>query len=163
MDLNKFLEDIKKELFKDFQQKPVNLDTGEQVFQNPIKSEYKNIGDFGVTNPTHPTGHKGIDIAAEKGTPVYPLTDGVVTKIYNDPKGGLAINIKHDNNYRSYYAHLNSVNVKVNDKVNLNTQIGTVGNSGNASGTSPHVHFQVWKNNQIINPATLFEFKKYNT
>lgn len=164
MDIDKFLEEIKKELYninppkKTFKE---NFDN--QVFQNPIKDEYKNIGDFGVVNDTHKGGHQGVDIAATKGTNIYPLTNGIVTKVGNDPKGGLVINIKHNNNYRSYYAHLNSTNVKVGDQVNLDTVIGTVGNSGNAVRTSPHLHFQVWLNNQIINPASLFEFKKYNT
>lgn len=158
MDIDLILEEIKKELFG--LNKENTLDS---EFQNPIKTDYKNIGDFGVVNKTHPNGHQGIDIAAPKGTYIYPLTDGVVSRVANEAKGGLAVYINHSNGYRSFYTHLNSANVKVGDKVTKNTVIGTVGNSGNARGTSPHVHFQVWKNNQIINPATLFDFKKYNT
>lgn len=161
MDIDKFLEEIKQQLFNT-NISPIKEKENKSTFQNPIKSNYKNIGDFGVVNDTHKGGHQGIDIAAPKGTNIYPLTDGVVTKVGNDPKGGLVINIKHDNNYRSYYAHLNSVSVKAGDKVTTDTIIGTVGNSGNAIRTSPHLHFQVWLNNKVINPASLFEFKKYN-
>jgi murein DD-endopeptidase MepM/ murein hydrolase activator NlpD len=166
MDIDKFLEEIKQQLFST-NSPPVTKEEVKEntklVFQNPIKGNYKNIGDFGVVNDTHKDGHQGIDIGAPKGTSIYPLTDGIVTKVGNDSKGGLAINIKHNNNYRSYYAHLDSVSVKAGDNVNTNTVIGTVGNSGNATKTSPHLHFQVWLDNKIINPAKLFEFKKYNT
>jgi len=131
-------------------------------FQNPIKSDYKNIGDFGVTNPRHPTGHQGIDIAAPKGTPIFPTAPGKVTRVANEGKGGLVVYIQHKDGYRSFYAHLDSTSVNVGDVVNNTTKIGTVGNTGNANITSPHLHFQVWKDNKIINPASLFSFKKYN-
>jgi len=170
MDLNKIIQEIKLELSKRNSSIPklnqsndFNQELENSYFQNPIKGEYKNIGDFGVVNETHPNGHQGIDIQAPKGTNMYPIAPGKVTRVAFESKGGNAVYIQHANGYRSFYTHLDSTYVKVGDVVGYDTAIGTVGNTGNAKNTSAHLHLQVWKDGKIINPATLFNFKKYNT
>jgi murein DD-endopeptidase MepM/ murein hydrolase activator NlpD len=89
------------------------------------------------------------------------MADGVVTNVGTDPSGGNVVNIKHNNNIRTYSAHLGTITVHKGDKVTVDTQIGTVGDSGNAKGTMPHVHFQVWQNQALQNPNKYFSIPKY--
>jgi murein DD-endopeptidase MepM/ murein hydrolase activator NlpD len=136
-----------------------------KTFQNPIKGNYKNSGDFSpniATDARHKQGHQGVDLRAPGGTAVYPIADGVVTAVGYDTvdengnktnKGGNTVNIEHADNVKTYYAHLGTVSVHKGDKVTKDTVIGTVGNSGNASVTAPHLHFQVWQNGQLKNPG----------
>lgn len=84
--------------------------------------------------------HKGIDIYAPKGTPAVAVSSGVVT-YGKGRKGGLVAWLDTYDGNRYYYAHLDSqAGVKY---VVEGTVLGTVGNTGNARGTSPHVHFSM--------------------
>jgi murein DD-endopeptidase MepM/ murein hydrolase activator NlpD len=141
------------------------LDESENVFQSPIKASWDNLGDFSpgvATDARHSSGHLGVDLAAPKGTPIFPMAAGVVTKVGSGGKGGNTVSIQHADNIKTYYAHCDQVSVKPKQEVDLYTQIGTVGDSGNAQGTTPHLHFQVWKNDSIVNPADFFNVPKYN-
>lgn len=118
----------------------------------------------GAETPTHPKGHYGIDIGAQKGQSVYAIGPGIVRKVYSEsdnPLGGNAVITSHDNGkITSYYAHMNTVNVHVGDKVDSNTIIGTVGNTGGIEhgkkrGLSPHLHWQVKINGNDINPLAI--------
>ena len=127
--------------------------------QCPLKDqEWRNLGGFAKN------GHQGLDLSAPKGTPFYPMTPGTVDKVYFDPKGGNSIVIKSPDGISTYYAHCDTTNVKVGDPVDSDTQIGTVGNSGDAhaQSTGPHIHLQVWSNGQIQDPATYFSVPPYN-
>jgi murein DD-endopeptidase MepM/ murein hydrolase activator NlpD len=131
-------------------------------FTAPIHDEWHSSGGFTYQpNPTHPRGHMGVDLRAPGGTPVYPLADGVVSNVGTDPMGGNVVNIQHANGVRTYYAHLSSVSVHKGDKVIKDTVIGSVGNTGNASHTIPHLHFQVWQDGQIQDPAKYFSVPQY--
>lgn len=135
-----------------------------QEYQAPIKGEWFNSGDYSPDRPTdakHPKGHKGIDMRAPGGTPVYPMASGKVTNVGTDPMGGNIVNVDHGNGIRTYYAHLGTITTRKGDIVSNNTQIGTVGESGNARGTVPHCHFQVWVNGQITNPSKFFSVPTY--
>jgi murein DD-endopeptidase MepM/ murein hydrolase activator NlpD len=129
----------------------------------PIHDEWHSSGGFDLTSrrPNGIVGHQGVDMRCPAGTPIYPLADGIVTGVGTDPMGGNVINIQHANGIRTYYAHLSTARVHKGDKVNTNTVIGTVGNTGNALHTVPHLHFQVWQNNQIQDPAKYFSVPKY--
>lgn len=131
--------------------------------QAPIKANFYNSGAFSyqATDARHPKGHMGVDMRAPAGTPIYPFAPGIVTNVGSSSIGGNIVNIQHANNLRSYYAHCGTVKVHKGDKVDNNTIIATVGDSGNAKGTMPHLHFQVWENNQIQNPEKYFTMPKY--
>lgn len=132
-------------------------------YQAPLKGTWRSSGGFTYQpNPTHPKGHMGVDMRAPAGTSVYPLAPGVVSNVGTDPLGGNVVNIQHANGVRTYYAHLSTAKVFKGDKVDNNTVIGTVGNTGNASHTFPHLHFQVWKNGQIQDPANFFTIPHYS-
>lgn len=134
-----------------------------QGFQAPIKGSWKVSGTFSLspTDPRHPKGHMGVDMRASAGTPIYPLAPGIVTNIGSSPVGGLTVNIDHDNGVKSYYAHCSTIKVQKGDKVGYNTQIATVGDTGNAKGTFPHLHFQVSKDGQTQNPNQYFSVPAY--
>jgi len=87
--------------------------------------------------------HKGIDIFAKKGTPLLSATLGVVVYTGKFGRGGNVIIVLGPKWKIHYYAHLESINVLVGEFVSTNKKIGTVGNSGNAKGKPPHVHYSV--------------------
>lgn len=164
LDLDKLLQET-IELFRG-QQKPVSprpARNGVQNIQAPIKGSWLSSGGFSLqpTDKRHPNGHMGVDMRAPAGTPIYSMAPGVVTSVGSGRLGGNTINIQHTNGLRSYYAHCSTVKVHEGDRVNNNTVIATVGDSGNAKGTVPHLHFQVWKDNQIQDPASFFSVPKY--
>lgn len=133
-------------------------------YQSPIKVSWTNLGDFSpnaATDKRHPTGHQGVDMQAPQGTSIYPLAPGIITRVDNTPKSGNCVNIEHDDGVTTFYAHCSSIKVKKGEKVDYDTVIATVGNTGNAKGTSPHLHFQVWVNGQITNPGNFFTVPKY--
>lgn len=133
-------------------------------YQSPVKGSWKNSGDFSpgaATDARHKGGHKGIDIRAPGGTAVYPIAAGIVTNVGTDPMGGNIVNIKHDKGVTTYYAHLGTTQVQKGQAVTKDTAIGTIGDTGNAKGTFPHCHFQVWNNGQLANPGSFFTVPKY--
>lgn len=137
---------------------------GNSGFQAPIKSQYYNSGNFSpnaATDARHSKGHMGVDLRAPGGTSIYSIAPGVVTNVGTDPSGGNVVNIQHANGVRSYYAHLGTIRVHKGDRVDNNTPIATVGNSGNAKNTWPHLHIQVWNNGQLQNPGSYFTVPQY--
>jgi murein DD-endopeptidase MepM/ murein hydrolase activator NlpD len=134
-------------------------------YQSPIRGSWKNSGNFSpgvATDKRHQKGHNGVDMRAPGGTSIYPLTSGVVTNAGTDPMGGNVVNVKHDAGITTYYAHLGSIAVTKGDKVDKDTVLGTVGDSGNAAGTWPHLHFQVWKDGVLVNPGSFFNVPAYS-
>ncbi len=134
-------------------------------YQCPIKGDWDNLGDFSpgaATDERHQSGHNGIDLAAPMGTPIYPMEAGIVIKVGSGGKSGNSLSIQHANNVKTFYAHCDQVLVKPKQEVDKNTQIATVGMTGNAQGTTPHLHFQVWENETIADPGKFFDVPPYN-
>lgn len=97
--------------------------------------------------------HKGIDIHARKGTPVVALTDGVIVERDHTPIGGKTLWLKSSrHSWSAYYAHLDKQYVKEGQRVRKGQVIGTVGNTGNARTTPPHLHFGVKQGKGWVNP-----------
>lgn len=95
--------------------------------------------------------HKGIDIAGNVGDPVDVAINGeVVYAQFNDGGYGNLIIVEHDNNMKSYYAHLSKINVQVGDNVQKGDKIGEIGNTGNSTG--PHLHFELRVNDEPVDP-----------
>ena len=100
--------------------------------------------------------HEGVDMFAPMGTPLYAVADGTIWRVYNNTLGGLAINLIDDAGTMYYYAHMSAAHVTSGQKVTSGQVIGAVGNSGNARGTPPHVHWQVHPDNASpVNPYPL--------
>ena len=101
-------------------------------------------------------GHEGVDMFAPYGTPLYAVADGYIYRVYTNPLGGLAINLIDDDGNMYYYAHLSADYVEDGQKVEVGQVIGAVGDSGNARGTPPHLHWQFHPGNgSPVNPYPL--------
>lgn len=97
-------------------------------------------------------GHKGMDIAAPSGTPIYAAASGTVTFSGRDGSGyGNYIIIKHANGVETLYAHCKALYVKKGDTVKAGESIAAVGNTGRSTGN--HLHFEVHKNGVFVNPS----------
>ena len=101
--------------------------------------------------------HRGQDIAAKRGTPVYATGEGLVVKAdYHFGGYGNEIIIDHGYGYQSRYAHLNTIEVAEGMKVLRGTRIGTIGSSGKSTG--PHLHYEVLYRGSQINPMNFMDF-----
>ena len=87
--------------------------------------------------------HKGIDIFAKKGTPVIASASGLVVYTGNIAMGGNVVAILGSQWRIYYYAHLDSINTKTLSWASRGDPIGAVGNTGNAAGKAPHLHYSV--------------------
>jgi murein DD-endopeptidase MepM/ murein hydrolase activator NlpD len=96
--------------------------------------------------------HTGIDIANRYGTKVHAAREGKVIFIGIRFGYGLTVIIQHSFGYRTLYGHLSSLQVKRGQHVRKGEIIGFIGVSGRTTG--PHLHFEVWHNNRLINPLT---------
>jgi hypothetical protein len=95
--------------------------------------------------------HSGVDFAGKPGTPVYATGDGVVDFNSGRMSGyGVVVVINHGYGYKTLYAHLSKAMVKPGEKVSRGQIIGKVGRTGSATG--PHLHYEVIKNGQKVNP-----------
>lgn len=97
--------------------------------------------------------HKGIDIHARKGTPVLAVADGIIVSRDHTPIGGKTLWLKSSqHSWTAYYAHLDQQYVKEGQRVRKGQVIGTVGNTGNARTTPPHLHFGISGSKGWVNP-----------
>lgn len=101
--------------------------------------------------------HEGIDIMAERGTKVTSTTDGIIADMRNNNLGGKVIWVVGPAGVYHYYAHLDKHKrgLDVGDVVEAGDVIGYVGNTGNARGGSPHLHYGIYlsgKGRGAVNP-----------
>ena len=98
--------------------------------------------------------HGGIDIVAKEGAPIKASASGMVVFSGWTYEMGNLIIIHHGDGYFTHYGH-NQINLKSKlDLVNRGEVIGLVGNTGISTG--PHLHFEIWKNKQSIDPLIYF-------
>jgi murein DD-endopeptidase MepM/ murein hydrolase activator NlpD len=99
--------------------------------------------------------HEGVDFSATPGTDMVATGDGVVIESGRSMSGyGNQIIIDHGFGYKTMYAHLQKIKVKTGDHVKRGQMIGEVGSTGKS--TSPHLHYEVWKNNSPVDPINYF-------
>ena len=108
--------------------------------------------------------HKGVDICAAAGTPIYASAGGTVTKAGYNRAGagngyGNSVIISHSNGYTTVYAHCLSLVVHAGQSVKQGQLIGYVGSTGRSSGN--HCHFEIRRNGSYISPQTVFNRSKY--
>ncbi|HPD95200.1 MAG: M23 family metallopeptidase [Bacteroidales bacterium] len=102
-----------------------------------------------------PSMHCGIDFAGPEGTPIYATGDGVVVEAdYSFHGYGNEIIVDHGFGYKTRYAHLKKIEVKVGQKVKRAELIGLLGNTGKSTG--PHLHYEVIHKNIPVNPINYF-------
>lgn len=96
------------------------------------------------------THHKGIDFAAEIGTPIKAPAHGRVSRVGYDKGYGNHITIDHGNGLSTKYAHCSKTFVQEGEKIQRGQLIGLVGNTGRSTG--PHLHYEVRRDGVAINP-----------
>jgi murein DD-endopeptidase MepM/ murein hydrolase activator NlpD len=104
--------------------------------------------------------HQGIDIFAKCGTPVLSSTEGIVMQVGTNRLGGLVVWVMGPGGQRHYYAHLDRyADVEAGMRIEAGRVLGYVGNTGNAQGTPPHLHYGVYDIGGAINPYPLLDAK----
>lgn len=99
--------------------------------------------------------HAGMDFTCDIGTEVYATGDGVVMKSMNDGWGyGNHVIISHGFGYTTLYGHLSRIAVRPGTRVKRGQVIGYVGSTGRSTG--PHLHYEVRKNDNPLNPAFFY-------
>lgn len=102
------------------------------------------------------TYHSGIDLSGRRGEHIHATGDGTVCEVGRVFHGyGIEIVVNHGFGYKTRYAHLNRVYVKLGDKVSRGDYIGDLGNTGRSTG--PHLHYEVIYRGNRMNPLNYFD------
>ena len=123
----------------------------------PVDGEYYISDVFGNrTNPVTGKGefHKGIDIAVVENTPVYAAFDGIVENCGLSESYGNYIKIKGEK-YTCLYGHLNKVLLNKGESVKRGEKAALSGSTGQSTG--PHLHFELYEGDQLIDPSPVIE------
>lgn len=126
----------------------------------PLPEKFMGIISWGYDKEAiHPISkklmtHKGIDVPAPTGTPVYAAGGGVVKKAEMVDGWGKLIVLEHAAGYTTFYAQLDEINVETGVKVAEGELIGKVGNTGQSTG--PHLHYEVRIKGEHVNPADYY-------
>ncbi len=102
--------------------------------------------------------HQGVDMIAARGTPLVAIESGFIKKMGNGGLGGITIWLTGESGDQYYYAHLDAWadGLSVGQSVSVGELIGTVGNTGNAQYTIPHLHFEFHPGGgAAVNPTPL--------
>jgi len=94
--------------------------------------------------------HRGVDFAGKKGSDIFSVAAGVVSKAGRQKGYGYMVEINHGNGYATLYGHNGEVLVAVGDRVAKNQVIAKMGSTGRSTG--PHVHFEVLRDGKQVNP-----------
>ena len=97
--------------------------------------------------------HKGLDLAAPHGTPIYAPVAGRVVMAARNRGYGNFIKLDHSSGISSGYGHLSRFAVRAGQQVSRGQIIGYVGSTGMSTG--PHLHWEVWKNGKNVNPRSI--------
>ncbi|MDA1284618.1 MAG: peptidoglycan DD-metalloendopeptidase family protein [Proteobacteria bacterium] len=143
-DYSEYFDEKGKGMTKGLMKTPINgskLSSGFGMRKHPI-SGYDKL-------------HKGVDFAAPSGTPIFAAGNGVIEFIGNNGGYGKYIRIRHDSTYKTAYAHMKSFkkNLYKGARIKQGDVIGYVGTTGNSTG--PHLHYEIIKSGNQINPQKL--------
>ncbi|MEH8016175.1 peptidoglycan DD-metalloendopeptidase family protein [Rheinheimera muenzenbergensis] len=105
--------------------------------------------------------HKGVDLSANRGTPIYAPADGVVEVVRPNKQGyGNLLKIRHAFGFSTLYAHLDEFKVKSGHFVYKGELIATSGNTG--LSTAPHLHYEVHFLDRALNPQNFMDWDASN-
>jgi len=139
--LKRSIQIVSRNLLRKYRSHPTNLPAGWPLSQGRVSSKFGKRGR---------RMHKGLDIAAKRGEPVFAVEDGVVLRSKYVRGYGRLVEIRHGDMYITRYGHNSKNLVKTYDKVYKGQTIALVGSSGRSTG--PHVHFEVRQDGVAINP-----------
>lgn len=101
------------------------------------------------------TFHEGIDIAAKENSPVMAVADGIVSWVGDRGGYGGLVEIDHGNGYVTRYAHNKTIKVSKGERVTKGEIVALMGSTGRSTG--PHVHYEVLRDGQHINPYSFIK------
>ena len=153
----------------------INLDLTKNDTLFRLKMEKKSHGDY-ISNSYNNTvcfftplsgtftekynvrkNHYGVDIVSVEGSIINSIADGVVIMDNWTKETGFVIGVQHSDGFLSFYKH-NSKNLKnIGDYVKSGEGIAIIGSSGELS-SGPHLHFELWKNGESVNPENYILF-----
>ena len=132
--------------------------TRSAFMRTPLERGFRVSSSFGFRR--HPIAgyrkmHQGIDFAAGMGTPVVAPADGVVVEARRWGGYGNWLRIRHPNGLESGYGHLSRYGsgIRAGQRVRQGQVVAYVGSTG--ASTGPHLHYEIWRNGQRINPASV--------
>ena len=105
---------------------------------------------FGAVESIRDHTHKGIDIAATRGTPILAAASGTVTFAGWSSGYGYLVKIDHGSGVETYYGHCSKLYVSAGSTVEAGDKIAAVGSTGNSTGN--HLHFEIRLNGKQVNP-----------
>lgn len=120
----------------------------------PLTDDFRISSPYGVDRVTH--RHSGIDLAVPEGTQVAAAKTGKVSFAGWGNGYGYRVVVDHLDGTQTTYNHLSDIGVKVGDTVRAGNTIALSGNTGNSTG--PHLHFEVKKDGQYVDPELYFDF-----
>ena len=130
----------------------------------PVVGMVQVSSEFGIRgNPFSGAGyemHSGIDFVGDVGDIVAATGNGTVTLAGPNGGYGNTVTIDHSYGYETLYAHMSEVKVNVGDTVKRGQIIGYVGSTGRSTG--PHLHYELYKDDEAINPRTLMKLPENN-
>ena len=118
----------------------------------PIVDEY-------AISQNYDTLHQAVDLATNKENTIVAAAAGVVIARYDDINLGNVILIDHLNSYKTLYAHIHEFKVNLKEFAEKGQEIATIGNTGNS--THYHLHFQIYFQNEPIDPNTMMNIAVY--
>ena len=128
------------------------LGTGTFIWPVP---DYRSISRWADPNPNIPGHHRGVDITAPAGTPIYASDSGTVVEVVPmHYSWGNYVKIDHGNGYATLYAHMTRYVVSVGDTVTQGQVIGYVGSTGDSTGN--HCHFEMAYNEVLFSARDVF-------
>ena len=156
----------------------INYLQDQKIITDSMMSEYKLLNEYNIlsnitpvlkpldgvitqgisTNKKNP--HYGIDIATSFKSNIKATQGGVVILSDEIKSLGHTVIIAHPNDYYSIYGHMHKRLCKTRDFIQIGEVIGLVGQANNEEG--PHLHFEIWHNNLIIDPRNLIKDYKIN-
>jgi murein DD-endopeptidase MepM/ murein hydrolase activator NlpD len=137
-----------------------NSDTYVAGFVFPVASGYSFIDSWGFPRgPGTPWEHwhEGADIFAPTGTDLLAVESGIISRLAGGGRGGLALYIEGVSGSKHYYAHLTSYadGIVEGGPVTAGEVVGYVGDTGNAAGGLPHLHYEIHPGDRPVNPYAL--------
>ena len=126
---------------------------GSKGFVMPVCG--KVLSEFGMRSGRM---HYGTDVKLTHEQPVYCAFDGMVRVAKDHVSLGNYVVVRHDNGLETVYSHLNSISVKINQRIKAGDRIGGGGKTGNA--TSEHLHLEIRFMGEAFNPRLIIDFEK---
>jgi len=135
---------------------------GDLPLAHPTPDDVRESSGFGVRiDPFtgRPAFHTGQDFAGAYGSPIYVTAPGIVS--FTGPRSGYGntIEVDHGHGFKTRYAHLSAISVRVGQHVAVGQRIGAMGSTGRSTGT--HLHYEVWVNGRPQNPLRFVKAGDY--